>query len=291
MRLIETFESLKLDKLLFEKEFSFITKISLQEGADDDVINVLYEILKKYNSKDVYISFRDSVTVNLINPTNIYRTPTGFYCYPLASIIEDKMGIKDLEQLKKMSKSDFFNSSYFPWRSDSEYLYVFHVSDNSNILYSSKNYDEKVYSYVLKLKELYSNNDSVQNLCDDFIKTGKVKSSRYKKEYEGVHGLWMLIFEIGVLLKDISNLNYFFTIVCSKIEISAFVDDAGKGMIHPNEPYNAVFFKLKSISDYFNIISKSKGQKFALPRDKEIIGPRYGTKKFKYEKRYDIPRV
>lgn len=292
MKLLDTLNGIRLDMSIFEEEFPFLNSTLILEASsrETNVMEIISDVLNKYNGEDVYISFRDSITTNLINPENIYRTPTGFYAYPLGPVIKNKLGITNWSELKSMDKNTFFSSRLFPWRSDVEFLYLFHISNTSNVLYSSKDNKSKLDKYVERLLSIYGDNETVEQLCKKFLSTGKVYSTRYRDNFIGVQAIWMLIFEVGIAIKTNYPLNYFFTFCCNKIGIDAFVDDAGIGYIHMNEPHNSVFFKLKSIADYFNIVSKTKGERFSLPRSSEVLSKKYGVKKYKYEKSGKIGR-
>jgi hypothetical protein len=59
-------------------------------NVDQSFNEFFHNLTSKYDSKDIFVSFRDTQNVTDINPKNQFNTPTGFYCYPLSSYDYDE---------------------------------------------------------------------------------------------------------------------------------------------------------------------------------------------------------
>ena len=74
------------------------------------------------------------------------------------------------------------------------------------------------------------------------MRTNRQYSNFLGTSKEGVWGFWLMIYAIGETLRSHKKLSNFFSNLVYKIGIKGFVDDLGLGMIHKNEPLQAVFF-------------------------------------------------
>ena len=196
----------------------------------------IYEQLEKYkDDPNIYISF--TVLKKLgINPKTDFSTPIGFYSYPLSLIW------KNFDHLNKKIK--------VPWAVHMPYIHIFKPKNDANGLFIDK-YDES----DLK-KDIQKIRDS--NLFDeekiDFVLT-QTDKARIKTP-SGI--LWFIT---GILTKSKKNLNEFkklfvqyipgspilWTKILKNVLGYDYVTDSGKGVIHYNEPTQAVFFSTSSI--------------------------------------------
>lgn len=254
-----------------------LRKKELKHSVNKSNPEIMAEIMTRFNGEDVYITFRDSVRDSMINPRNTYETPTGVYCYPLGPILKNAI-TNDWSELSKLDQEEIFSRKYFPYQNQMEFIAIFHVKKNNNILYSSKDESQKIVNYVNSIKNLYPNNETIIKECDNFISNGSFYSNYTSKEMSGVWGFWLFIYHLGGITKE-KRLNNYFTSIANKIGLDGVVDDAGLGLIHPNEPIQAAFFKVKTISDFYTVLSKSRGATFQKPRDKPLLPGTLPTKK------------
>ena len=204
----------------------------------------IYEQLEKYkDDPDIYISF--TVLKKLgINPKTIFSTPIGFYSYPLHIVW------KKFNHLEK--------KIWVPWGAHMPYIHIFKPKNDANGLFIDK-YDEN----DLK-KDIQKIRDS--NLFDeekiDFILT---QTDRAKvKIPSGI--LWFItgiltikknLNEFKKLVSEIKGLSSFaqhsptsvilWTKILKTVLGYDYVTDSGQGVIHHNEPTQAVFFSTSSI--------------------------------------------
>lgn len=231
---------------------------------NQSAINIIADVLDKYDGRDVYLSFRKHQTQTLINPKNAYSTPTGLYCYPLVPLLSN-VGIS-WKTIRDIDPSKFFSADIFPFVSNSEFFLLFHVSNTDRVFYSD--YDKDTMSIVKQILSDFPEAVEDSQKISDYVNTGSIKVGNGL--VTGTEALWEFIFELHKVVSVLANYrqysnkaNYFFTTICNKYNIHGFVDDLGTGFIHANEPIQAVFFhKLKNITDYNNMVSKLKGMVF-----------------------------
>lgn len=228
-----------------------------------NVMSIIADVMYKYDGEDVYISFRDMNTQTLVNPINQYDTPTGFYCYPLKQIIGSTLNLNSWSDLRNIEYGKFFSTNVFPYKVESEFMTLFHVKNNGNVYYTSKQQDVRE-----KVREIMKDFPELQDIPEvkDYVETGRYYSKYFKKTITNAHSLWGFIYDLRHRIKNTKfsgKANLFFTQICYKYDIDGFVDDKGTSMIHPNEPIQAVFFtQLKKLVDYYEVLSKSSGRNF-----------------------------
>jgi len=239
--------------------------------------DIISDMLVKHNLKNVFISFRSGLYTSEINVRTRYNTPVGLYCYPIIPLLKKKTKLSNTKEIRDMSDSDFFTRGIFPFASENKLYYLFHISDTSDVLYTSDDSKDKIMKYINRIKDLYKDNPRVISICDEYIKTNRQYSNFLGTSKEGVWGFWLMIYAIGEVVRSHKKLSNFFSNLVYKIGIKGFVDDLGLGMIHKNEPLQAVFFfGHQSIVDDDKYVSKTEGLKFQLPRDKPYVDKSYG---------------
>jgi hypothetical protein len=206
----------------------------------------IFEYIKQYGWDNTYISFRDDVRVTEKNPNNAYNTPTGVYCYP---VISYKNKVENVQSMRDFTRQ-------FPYQNEKKYMHVFSIRDYSNVLFTSKDETPKLNKYVERIKQIYSSERYVEvlKICDDFIAGNYVGMIDGKKFFNVTHNFWLLLYDVEEKVnnqKNVRNLNHKVTILCNKIGVDGFVDDACSGSIHNAEACQAVFFRIKNIElDY-----------------------------------------
>ena len=56
-----------------------------ETNIDESFTEFYNRMVQKATRENIFVSFREETHVTDINPKNIFRTPTGFYSYPLSS--------------------------------------------------------------------------------------------------------------------------------------------------------------------------------------------------------------
>lgn len=202
-----------------------IKKKLLKERARDD-----FDFIKKYvNVPNVFITFRNHLTMN-INPRTNYATPIGLYAYPLNSDIYDQLINNDI-----------------PFASEAKYLILFkNKSPNTTINLSTIGNSAKQYA-----KKLFSDFISVEEI-DEFF-------NEYSSN-DPASTFWRLLYALAshrLIPKQSKTSNPYekfltrqHALKATKILLSANVSavvDMGDGIIHENEPTQAVFIDTSTI--------------------------------------------
>lgn len=253
---------------LMNEDVSSYKKLFRQEVSKKNT-DVISDMLVKHKVNNVFISFRSGLYTSEINVRTRYNTPVGLYCYPIIPLLKNKTKISNTKDIRNMSDNDFFTKGIFPFASENKLFYIFHISDTSDVLFTSEDSKDKISRFLNKIRKLYKDNPKVLNICNEYQRTNRQYSNFLGTSKEGVWGFWLMIYAIAEVLRTHKKLSNFFSKLVYEIGIKGFVDDLGLGMIHKNEPLQAVFFfGHQSIVDDGKYVSKTQGVKFQLPRDK-----------------------
>jgi len=242
------------DKMSLKNFFNETEQVLDERRAVDSYVEDTFEEVKKYidNSdiKNTYVSFRKSIHTGYINRNNEYDTPTGVYCYPMENFIKKFEDVDNIDDFRKI----------FPYTPDSKYIYLFTLKNTSNIVYSLTADQTITNYYVDKINQQYgSRYPEVSKLCAEFksnsfnFHSDDFNTHNFRNEFQR---LWLFIYQVVMAMKNTSRMktvvsNY--TLLCDSIRLYGFVDNGCNGIIHPNEPCQAVFF-----TKFRNIISGEK---------------------------------
>ena len=172
--------------------------------------------LDEYEERgNFFIRFAD-VPRLVINPNNEYGTPTGIYTYPL--------------KYEKIKNPDgpFFGMGR-------PYGMILALKPGANILRFSRYTESDLQRDIAKLREKFS-------LSDENIEVWK--SYAYVKSPAGM--IWSTTEYLSERLGGNSVHRWAF-ILWKTLGYDGAYDDRGAGIIHPNEPYQAVFFNTKAV--------------------------------------------
>ena len=207
-----------------------------ETNIDEKFSDFYNRMIQKAPIENIFISFRDTTHVTDVNPKNIYNTPTGFYTYPLVAFdIPDNPN--EVEFRRK-----------FPFANDKEYINFFMLKNHDGILTGGTD-KTTLDEYVKKIKKLYNGVGEVEKLCDSFI-DGSYSSDYNKSPVHDTHLLWLLLYDITKDIQNKSKQNRI-NLICRKIGVNGFIDYEGHGFIHPAEPNQAIFFKVKNLGEVF----------------------------------------
>lgn len=172
-----------------------------------------------------------------INPRSHYNTPLGIYAYP-AEYVFQKVGRKlPLDKL--------------PFVGDQPWVNIFRVSENSNVIdldeVTQDMYNEYCQRFVEILSKKYTNSP---------LETTNKVVVRFKEEAKTAARvttpggkLWYVSMEVSKELNDFyreKTRSITWNKLFRDVGIDGFID-MGKGIIHPSEPTQAVFFSMKPI--------------------------------------------
>lgn len=182
-------------------------------------IPVIRDELEKYvGQKNIFIHFTNVEKIG-VNPQSTYKTPTGIYAYPLEYVLSK-------ERLNKL-----------PFAYD--YKYVFVLQCNTDILDLQEYEMQDFNADYNKLKHWYISNSNDHQLFDTTLDLESV-TSHAKVDMPGGY-LWYVLYNLSDKKPAIWNklLRY--------LGYNAIVDH-GDGVIHSNEPTQALFTSINAIS-------------------------------------------
>jgi hypothetical protein len=225
-------------------------------NVDQPIAKQIEQFVDKYKGQEelIFISFRDDVYVTFINPKNVYGTPTGIYTYPWLNFYDDKF--------KKYVK-DYLVANVgknIPFAGERKYMFIYKLKSNQGVLTNRTTYNDTL-PYANKLLNLVKNNQNALEIVNTYINdyeryiTYYYNDNNFANSYFGdVHKFWVLLYLVGDYITKgktqdtIGNL-------CRAIGVNGFVDFDGKGYIHGNERYQAVFFRGRELFDDIKIIN------------------------------------
>jgi len=198
------------------------------------------------NKPNMFVTFTQLPKVG-INPQSNFRTPIGVYSYPLEYVLE-----------KAYQSGTIFGSA--PFASVSKYVHLFQQTSR-NVL------DVSTYSrsqFEKDIKKLYNYFDNVIGVdVRDFVNstTSKYKELAHETGFSYGKRLWYLIY---ILIDNFTNESRV-TVEATKILFRVLGYDAvydldGKGVIHQNEPTQAVHFNIRTIRVLETFSNKEMGQ-------------------------------
>jgi hypothetical protein len=171
-----------------------------------------------------------------INPRSHYNTPLGIYAYPAEYVLE-KVGRKlPLDKL--------------PFAGDQPWVNIFRVSKDSNVIDLDEVTEDMYNEYCQRFSEILSKshkspiertNKIVAVLKDEANRESRVKTPGGK--------LWYVSMEVSKEIADLyveKSRSLSWNKLFRDVGIDGFID-MGKGIIHPSEPTQAVFFSMKPI--------------------------------------------
>ena len=212
-----------------------------ETNVDESFAEFYNRMIQKAPREDIFLSFREDTHVTDVNPANRFRTPTGFYSYPLSSFdIPDNP--TEIEFRRK-----------FPFGNDRHYLNFFILKNHDGIL-TGKTDDSTLDMYVERIKKVYGDYWGVPKLCDSFI--ANTYTSDYidedpgRKVYHRTHLFWLFLYDVAKAMHEDRKENRI-NLICRNIGVNGFVDYEGHGYIHSAEPSQAVFFRVKNLGEVF----------------------------------------
>lgn len=252
------------------------------------------DILMKYvkeNDDNLFVSFTKINKLG-INPKTKYNTPLGIYCYPIKLAYQfynssnktlsnninkedvdnrDYYNIKDNDNrknyLENIKNLIFINR--LPFATDGNYFHIFRYNSNKILTvnkskFDYKNYIEKLAKYVIETYDQYITEQSRNNI-EGFIRYN-IKDLE-KEHTDPTSILYHLIMNIGRMIINLPKIKVSkYPLITNSIFRYLGIDgiiDPGEGLIHPNEPCQAVFFSKNNIEvlesfDNYDISSKSR---------------------------------
>ena len=231
----------------------------------DEILSSTEYLLKKYDkdNPDLYISFTSLDKLG-INPQSTYETPLGIYTYPLYEILE---GVKKkTSTVPQMLKHRI--GSFVPFAGDSPWVWIIEADRSKgefiedigdNFMYTHSDYEKD----LEKLKNLYllfefsvdynSYESEKEKIFADKIWQHKVDSWGEESRFSSPGGYFWNVTRNMAKLMGKHNISVKWNkILRDDLGYIGVADKSGKGIIHPSEKVQAVFFSTKS----FKIIEK-----------------------------------
>jgi len=139
----------------------------------EDIETQISKFIGKYKGKEdkIFVSFRSSIYVTMINRNNTFGTPTGIYTYPWKGYFD-----KLYEQKIKGGKIvNIISLVPFEGSQESKFIYIYKIKDNATILSNDTKYEE-LRKIAERIEPLYPNNIFLSKYLkseDDYLKYSK----------------------------------------------------------------------------------------------------------------------
>ena len=222
----------------------------------DAYLPIKDKIAKYKDDDDIYISFTEIDKLG-INPKTKYNTPAGIYTYPV-----------------KASWEPYFRNWQVPFQGDVKYVQILrhtrrgkYIEDISNLGQREfkDNLDklEKFFKdiYIKKLKKEGTYGDvAIKTLDKKFLALLKITEANSEdKSYGGI--LFYFVHNIAKEIQDYLPTKSFTTgqtyIWRKVLGYNMIADKSGKGIIHPDEKIQAVFFDKESYEHIDTLMNKN----------------------------------
>lgn len=183
-----------------------------------------------------------------INPKSQYDTPLGIYSYP-AAYIQEKIGTRSM-------------MSDLPFAGEEPFANIFNSS--GNIVNLNDMSDGDLRHYYQKIAEFYITEHNIKKGSDkwkeavDEIET-IINNVRGKAKFPSIAGgrFWYVTWQVAQMssYNSLGKMPVTWNKLFRHIGIDGCVD-MGEGIIHTSEPYQAVFFSIKSIKNNQRVHNK-----------------------------------
>ena len=218
-----------------------------------------WKIIEKYkDDPSIFITFTKIPKVG-INPNSGFDTPFGIYCYPLKETFEKY----DVEELKNFSKYPF------PQNHNKVYVGIIKLKtfenfmDNFPVTFSEKRLDAAV-KYIKNMYDTdkdfankFLNKEGDRTSFEEFLEYVYKEAKTFKSfgDWPSVK-FWNLTRNVGIILADTGYRKYGglensksaikWNTLLRALGYTGF-SDYGYGLIHSNEPTQAVHLSIKNI--------------------------------------------
>lgn len=221
-----------------------------ETNIDQPIYKEILDFVEKYNDSEglIFVSFRNSMDVTFINPINEFGTPTGLYTYPW----ENYYKIKFEEQVRGVINPNL--EWTVPFAGNRKYMFMYKLKSNEGLLTNKSTYDETL-PYVKNLYIKFPGDDMINkyiNNYDVYIKDYASKNAHYDTNLPPIRNFVILVYDLAISINKNKPQNTVSSIFRA-IGVNGLVD-FGTGFIHPNEKYQAVFFRERELMEDVKII-------------------------------------
>jgi hypothetical protein len=198
------------------------------------------------NKPNMFVTFTQLPKVG-INPQSNYNTPIGVYSYPLKYVLE-----------RAYQKGTLFGAA--PFASDAKYVHLFQQTSR-NILDVSQYGKSQFEVDIRKLKNYFNHDWSVSNFISDTTTRHREIGSEMGGGFSYGRSLWYLIYDLVGRYKSGGRPTIEATKILFRVlGYDAVYDMDGKGIIHVNEPTQAVHFNIQTLRVVESFSNKEMGQ-------------------------------
>ncbi len=221
----------------------------------------ILDVLRQYKDRsDVFVTFT-AINKLGINPQSRYNTPLGIYSYPVKELWDTYLDWIDPNTIS-IDNLD----GHIPYAAESRYAILFSCQDE-HVLNEETYSDDDLDRDLKKLEDMTSKYLPSSKTMIKMFKSLSVSGTKRTRAFNALSTLWRVTRDLADELATAQNRkvdrvsagsdattkiwNGFFR----GLGISGIADRHGRGIIHPNEPIQAVFFsteKLKVIGTYLN---------------------------------------
>jgi hypothetical protein len=197
----------------------------------------LLSLSSRPDHTNLYVSFTDIDKIG-VNPQSSFLTPNGIYTYPYDYIYDRLAETKQIEQSA-------------PFAADSPYIWVITPSWSGGEVVEVKDYTSENLKRDVKLLKSANLGLSIDDKEIDYLLAEFSKDSRTPFDV-----IWNTTRELSK--HGASARTNTWNGILRKINIGVVSDKAGTGLLHNNEPHQAVFLSTNT----FRVISKITNFKY-----------------------------
>lgn len=197
--------------------------------------------------RNLFVSFTKLDKLG-INPKSKYDTPLGIYAYPAEYVVD-------------RARERFSMDAALPFAGDQPYANTFSVTGNIiNLVTMTYQEEQEIYE---KLYSVLSEFPHINDSAFEHIVTTPIKNARFPALPGG--RVWYVTYTLS---REVSYSRH--AIAWNKIFRLIGIDgcvDTGRGIIHPNEPAQAVFFAISAIKNIKRLENKYSPQELERRED------------------------
>lgn len=161
-----------------------------------------------------------------INPSSEYQTPIGIYCYPV-NYITDIIG-------------DYLHPRNLPFAGQSEFVNVFSITGN---VLNLKTMGEQLETHLYETLKRLVKKPELQQKITNLVKLSH--AAAIVNDYPGGR-FWFVTYKLATSMAK--NSPVFWNRIFRALKVDACIDP-GLGIIHNNEPTQAVIFNISAIKN------------------------------------------
>lgn len=203
-----------------------------EQNPKQDTIDELRSLQAAHRGQRLFVTFTQVQKLG-INPGSNHGTPLGIYSYPIQYVIERNLEV--------------------PYAGEQPYIQVFRPASGANVVQLGKLTWDQAYTLVDAIPSAINAEPLDRDDDDD-----SDEYDRPDKSSPGAY-LWAWVHNYAAgIASGLNGIKVATRRIFKAIGIDALWDDQGQGIIHPNEPLQAVFFDTGAVEPVTQLVNRSE---------------------------------